>query len=71
MPSILLKDVPTSLHKRLKRRAEENRRSMAQEAVYILEDTLLATREELPPALKPLRPLTRAKILRAIKAGRR
>jgi hypothetical protein len=71
MPSILLKDVSPSLHKQLKRRAEQNRRSMAQEAMYILEGLLLGPQPQLPPLRKPLKPLTTERILQAIKAERR
>jgi hypothetical protein len=71
MPSILLKDVSPVLHKQLKKRAEQNRRSMAQEAVFMLERMLLGPRPEMPPLLKPLKPISRQDVLRAIKAGRR
>jgi hypothetical protein len=71
MPSILLKDVSPSLHKQLKKRAERNRRSMAQEAMYMLETVLQGPGAELPPLIKPLKPITREEVLTAIKAGRR
>ena len=71
MPSILLKDVSASLHKRLKKRAEANRRSMAQEAVYMLESMMIGSQPPLPPLRKPLKPLTTKRILEAIKADRR
>ena len=40
MPGLLLKEIPTDLHKRLKQRAARHRRSLSSEAIQILEETL-------------------------------
>jgi plasmid stability protein len=40
MPGILIRNVPESLHEKLKRRALANRRSIGWEAVSILEQAL-------------------------------
>jgi plasmid stability protein len=40
MPGLLIKDLPRSLHRRLVERARANRRSMANEALTILEAAL-------------------------------
>jgi plasmid stability protein len=64
MPGILIKDVPSELHQKLKARAEANRRSLSSEALMILEGSLddragHSTLEELDRARvrgrKPLR----------------
>jgi hypothetical protein len=72
MPSILLKDVSSALHRRLKEQAERNRRSMAQEAITILEGTLQNIPPiKLPKPIAPLKPISTAMILKAIRAGRK
>jgi plasmid stability protein len=37
MPGLLIKNVPAELHRKLKRRARENRRSLSSEALVLLE----------------------------------
>ena len=37
MPTLTLKDMPSKLHSTLKKRAQRNRRSLNQEALYCLE----------------------------------
>lgn len=50
MPGLLIKILPDELHKRLKEKAKENHRSMAQEALVLLENGLNTPRKpELPP----------------------
>jgi plasmid stability protein len=71
MASILLKDVPTEVHRNLKDQAARNRRSMNQEALAILERAL----RPIPPlgpirSVKPTRPFTQAWLSRAIREGR-
>jgi hypothetical protein len=72
MASLVLKNVPVHVHRRLKQRAERNRRSMAQEAITLLEQSLL----EIPPIvlpkkpIKPLKPISGQMILDAIREGR-
>ena len=50
MPGLLIKDMPTEVHQKLKTRAAQNRRSMTKEALYLLEQALL---EETPPSPEP------------------
>jgi hypothetical protein len=72
MPSLVLKDLPKHVHKRLKEEAVRNRRSMTQQAVHILEHALRAIPPvELPPPIKPLRRITGKMVLDAIHEGRR
>ena len=49
MPGILLKNVPPEIHSRLKQRAKENHRSMTQEALLILKETLHDEKKARPP----------------------
>jgi hypothetical protein len=73
MASLVLKNLPDDVHRRLKKQAQRNRRSMAQEAVTLLERSLV----EVPPVvlprkpIKPLKPVTGQMILEAIREGRR
>ena len=72
MAALVLKNVPDHLHKQLKKEAERNRRSMAQEAIVILERSL----RTIPPVrlperpVKPLKRITSEMILRGIREGR-
>ena len=45
MPGLLIRDVPQELHRRLKGRAARNRRSLAKEALVLLETALGASSE--------------------------
>ena len=45
MPSLTLKDLPPKLHGALKKRAQRNRRSLNQEALYCLEQATGLVRE--------------------------
>jgi plasmid stability protein len=45
MATLNLKDLPERLHRKLRQRAERNRRSMAQEATQILNDALEGAEE--------------------------
>jgi hypothetical protein len=73
MAALVLKNLPDRLHKRLKKEAERNRRSMAQQAITILERSLL----EVPPIvlpekpITPLKPITGKMVLDSIRAGRK
>jgi plasmid stability protein len=40
MPNLLIRDLPEEVHRRLKERAAQNRRSMSQEALLLLEEAL-------------------------------
>jgi plasmid stability protein len=73
MASLVLKNLPDDLHRRLRKQAERNRRSMVQEAITLLDRGLL----EVPPVrlpkrlIKPLKPISRRMILDAIRSGRK
>lgn len=72
MAAIVLKNVPDELQRRLKAEAGRNRRSMAQEAVMILERSLQTIAPiKLPTPVEPLKRITSAMVLRATRAGRR
>ena len=43
MPTITVRDVPDHVHRRLKRRAETNRRSLNQEVLRVLEEAVANT----------------------------
>jgi plasmid stability protein len=49
MSSLLIKNIPEELHRKLKYQAEKHRRSMMQEAITILEQNLLVTSTDIPP----------------------
>lgn len=70
MPSLLIKDLPPELHRRLREAAERHRRSMAKEALVALERGIELTPRPLPPAVRPSVPLSRAWLTRAIRRGR-
>jgi len=72
MASLVLKDLPRELHRRLKEVAHRNRRSMTQQAIVFLESAL----REVPPVvlpkpIKPLKRITGEMILESIREGRR
>ena len=61
MPGLLIKDMPTEVHQKLKERAAKNRRSMTKEALSIIELALIEDnlqRRELPEPVKTKFPLT-------------
>ena len=70
MPSLLIKDLPPVLHRRLKEAAERHRRSMAKEAIVALERGIDAVPRPLPPAVRPTVPLTQGWLTKAIRHGR-
>ena len=45
MPTITVRDVPDHVHQQLKRRAEENRRSLNQEVLRVLEEAVAGPTE--------------------------
>ncbi|MCL5270891.1 MAG: Arc family DNA-binding protein [bacterium] len=57
MGALVIKDFPEGLHRMLKMQAKDNHRSMAREALTILENGLVS-----PPKVK-LPPLVRGKFL--------
>jgi len=76
MAGLLIKELPSELHRKLKKRAEANRRSLSSEAITILE-TALDDRSG-PPTLEQIdklrvrgrRPLTQSIIDRARRRDR-
>jgi len=70
MPALVLKSVPPSLHSRLKQEAAVNRRSMTQEAIYLLEQGLKMPPAVFPPPAKGKYPLTHRLLERGIREGR-
>ena len=73
MPSVLIKDIPKELHRQLQRRAKQNRRSMNQETIHLLEAAVsgkTARLAELPPPLPTRRKLTDAWLKKAIRRNR-
>ena len=63
MASLTLKNIPESLHERLKERAARNRRSLNSEAIHCLEAALAAAPTDAEAYLARIRPL-RAKTQR-------
>ena len=71
MPSLLLKNVPEDLRKKLKEEAELHHRSMNKEAVALLEQALYRPRiATLPPPVKTRTRLTADWVTKAKKWGR-
>ncbi len=63
MATLVIKDLPTHLHQRLKEEAQKARRSMTKEAIYLLEAGLQESRSvpmvrELPLPYRGKKPLT-------------
>lgn len=68
MSSILIKNVPVDLHRRLKEQAVQHHRSLNKEVIALLETALMGRGEgELPPPVKLKKPLSRD----VLEAGRR
>jgi len=55
MPTLTLKDVPVDLHRRLKVRAEQNRRSLNREVIESLERTFGAERIDVEALIEKAR----------------
>jgi hypothetical protein len=61
MAALLIRDLPTQIHYKLKRRAAHNHRSMAREALVLLEMALLEDElpvEPMPQLFKGAFPIT-------------
>ncbi len=68
MAALLIKSIPPEIHQRLRLQAERHHRSMNREVLAILEDNLDALPvAELPPPVKPLRPVSGEEIVRMIR----
>ncbi|HNT36971.1 MAG TPA: Arc family DNA-binding protein [bacterium] len=70
MPDILIKNIPSEVHERLKVRARKNRRPMAQELLVILDSTLQQDTRQFPAPVAGNKPLTQNLVTRGIRGGR-
>ncbi len=70
MPSLLIKNIPPGLHQRLKEESKKNRRSMMQEAIVIMEQSLGVSPIDFPAPTMATKKITRAMISKAIRDGR-
>jgi len=71
MTALLIKDLPTDVHKWLKQEAERNRRSMTQQVIVLFEERMHKFRPiHFPPPVKLSEPLTAEFIDKAKKEGR-
>ncbi|MBN1798452.1 MAG: Arc family DNA-binding protein [Spirochaetales bacterium] len=71
MSSLLIKDFPEELHKKLKQQAKNHRRSMMQEAITILEQNLLCAPSGIADPVPGNKPLTQDILTHAIQEGRK
>lgn len=73
MSTLVIKNLPETLHRRLKDQAERNRRSVTQEAISLIESGITVPRiaPTLPPPVKLKGgPITTEEIEAAIAEGR-
>ena len=73
MPALVIRDLPTGLHRKLKEMAARERRSMNQQALVLLEQGIARTAAGDGDLLTPFRgpfPMTKAFVDRAKRAGR-
>ena len=70
MASLLLKNIPNSLHEKLKEEAKKHRRSMMQEAIVLLEQSLSLYPRVFPDPVKSKKLITQDIITAAIQEGR-
>lgn len=71
MSAVVIRDLPPSLHQRLKQEAEKNHRSMNREIIAILEKILeRPAAAELPPPVKGLKPVSGEWIVKIIRDAR-
>jgi hypothetical protein len=71
MAALLIKNMPPGIHQRLRLQAERHHRSMNREVLAILEEELEAPPvAELPPPVKPLRPVSGDTVVRIIRQMR-
>jgi plasmid stability protein len=71
MSALLIKNMPPTLHERLRRRAVEHHRSMNREVIAILEKEIGAGQPaELPPPIKLRKPVDGAWIVKIIREAR-
>ena len=71
MSALLIKNMPPPLHERLRQRAAAQHRSMNREVIAILERELDRTATtELPPPVKPLKPIDHEWVVQVIRDAR-
>ena len=71
MPALLIKDLPTDVHRWLKREAATHRRSMTQQVIVLFEERMQKFRPvHFGPPIRTRTPLTATFIDKAKKAGR-
>lgn len=71
MSGLLIKDFPSTLHRKLREQAQRHHRSMTKEAIALLEQSLTGTaNREVPQPLKGSFSLTDAFIEQARHEGR-
>jgi plasmid stability protein len=70
MPTLVIRDVPPEIHRLLKERAEQHRRSLSKEVVTILEDSVTPPRGSLPPLMRGAFPVTPDWLDEARRTGR-
>jgi len=74
MPVLLIKDFPPELHRRLKQEAARHHRSIARQALVLLEQALAArTRDAadlLHDPLKPVKPVAHGDVVAVIRKTR-
>jgi plasmid stability protein len=70
MASLVLKNIPERLHVRLKEEAAKHRRSMMQEAITILEESLEILPVEFPAPVKANKKINQKLLKKAIEEGR-
>ncbi len=71
MAALVIKNIPESLHQRLKEVARSHRRSMTQEVLIILEESLNIIPIEFPDPVRGTYQLTQELIEAAIREGRK
>jgi hypothetical protein len=71
MSALLIKSIPPEIHQRLRLQAERHHRSMNREVLAILEERLEAPLAmDLPPPIKPLRPISGESIVKIVRRMR-
>lgn len=70
MPTLVIRDVSEEVHRLLKERAAQHRRSLNREVVDILEDSVVSRDQTLPPLVTGAFPVTREWLADARGAGR-
>jgi plasmid stability protein len=75
MPNLLIRNLPSELHAKLKASAEAHRRSINQETIATLLQGLEMNDSNslpnLPPAFRPTRPITMKQTLKFMNEGQR